>query len=51
MILLIFISSVQTELELEPAAVAGLMATVRFGLLEPAGKGRSARYVLKVAPK
>lgn len=28
-----------------------LVGLVRFGLLEPAGKGRSARYVLKVAPK
>lgn len=28
-----------------------LVGLVRCGLLEPAGKGRSARYVLKVAPK
>jgi len=28
-----------------------LVGLVRFGLLKPTGKGRSARYVLKVAPK
>ena len=50
----IFISSVQKELELERAAVAGLIATDPFLLhhciAKKLGKGRSVRYVLAYDP-